>query len=340
MISQCPTSCCSHWFLACAVAVFLAAVHTVAGDQPETPVEAAKKVGSHTFKPIEIKPSPHGFYYEGRFLFINKESSPVMIFGFDEPIGGKFEPRFVEFQILRNGMWQKLPTGYCGTGAQDFPMLPGKEYEFATSLVNFMEQDAPLTGKIGLSGYWSEPFVLDWKEDRRAGKFEQARKENVEKARALFTKAGFKKELLAGDDFCSRLLDAMIRQASAKDVTDSFPSFTGKLEVFPVIQLNGSIKIEFESDMPEVFPREYSGYFVLDPVKFSPEWYREAVKRDMSVWQREDGIGMELDDGSSFDAPLYLSINYAPRAQAKRPSKEDAGTVFRNMLEVLDGWLK
>lgn len=325
---------------ALAVAGFLAAGHAVAEDKPEAPAKAVKKVGSYVFKPIEIKPSPHDFYYEGRFRFINKESSPVMIFGFEAQLGGKFEPRFLEFQILKNGKWEKLPTGYCGTGAQDYPMLPGKEYEYVTSLVSFKEQDAPLTGKIGVSGYWSEPFVLDWKKDRSAGKFEQARKENFEKARALFAKAGFRKELLAGDDFCSRLLEAMIKEASAKEVADSFPAFAGKLEVFPVIQLNGSIIIEFESDKPEEFPREFSGHFVLDPVKFSPEWYREAVKRDVSVWKREDSIKMELDDGSSFNAPLYLSINHAPLDQAKQPSKEDAEKVFRNMLGVLDGWLK
>jgi hypothetical protein len=325
---------------ALAVAGFLAAGHAVAEDKPEESAKAVKKFGNYVFKPIEIKPSPHFFYYEGRFLFINKESSPVMIYGFDEPLGGKFEPRFLEFQILKDGKWEKLPSGYCGTGAQDFPMLPGKEYEFVTSLVNFKEQDTPLTGKIGVNGCWSEPFVLDWKKDRSAGKFEQARKENFEKARALFAKAGFREELLAGDDFCSRLLEAMIKEASAKDVEDSFPAFAGKLEVFPAIQLNGSIMIEFESDKPEGFPREFSGHFVLDPVKFSPEWYREAVKRDVSVWKREDSMKMELDDGSNFDSPFYLSIIYEPFDKTKRPSKEDAKKVFRTMLGVLDGWLK
>lgn len=323
-----------------AAAIFVGAVPIFAQDQPEPANDAVKKVGKYVFKPIEIKPSPHHFYYEGRFLFINRESSPVMIFGFDKPLDGKFVPRFIEFQTLKDGKWEKLPSGFCGTGAQDFALRPGKEYEVITGLASFQEQDAPLTGKIGVDGYWSEPFVLDWKKDRSNGKFDLARKENLENVRKLFAKAGFKKERLESDDFCSWLLEAMIKEASAKDVEDLFPTFAGKLAVFPVLQLNGSIKIEFESDKPENFPREYSGYFVLDPRKFSKTWFREAVKQHVSVGEWGEGVKMELDDGSNFDSPFFLSIEYVPFDHAKRPSKEDSEKLFRKMLGVLDGWLK
>jgi hypothetical protein len=322
------------------VAVFLGAVPAFAQHQREAPVDAAKKVGNYVFKPIEIKPSPHDSYYEGRFLFINKESSRVMIFGCDDPLDGKFEPRFLEFQILKNGKWEELPAGYCGTGAQDFAMHPGKEYEFVTMLDYFEEQDAPLTGKIGVNGYWSEPFVLDWKKDRRAGKFEQARKENFEKTRGLFAQAGFKKELLAGDGYCSRLLQAMMKETSAKDVAGSFHPFAGKLEVVPSIQLNGSIRIDFTSDEVRDFDNEYRGWFVLDSNRFNPAWYREAVKRHVSAGKWGDGMKMELDDGSNFDSPFYLSIIYEPFDKTKQPSKEESEKVFRNMLGVLDRWLK
>jgi hypothetical protein len=44
--------------------------------------------------------------------------------------------------------------------------------------------------------------------------------------------------------------------------------------------------------------------------------------------------------GNGSNAPVYLSINYASLEQARQPSKEDSEKVFRNMLGVLDGWLK
>ncbi len=326
---------CLRCFQIITLTMLLGEIPTVAQEQTETPKEAVKKVGSYVFKPIEIKPSPFG-EYEGRFLFINKESSPVRISGFNEPLDGTFEPRFVEFQMLKDGTWENIPVGYCGTGAQDFAMQPGKKYEFVTSLDSFKEQDAPLNGKIGVDGYWSEPFVLDWKKDRNGGTFELARKQNLEKARALLAKAGFKKELLKGDDFCGRLLQTMMKETSAKGIEGSFHPFAGKLDVTPGIELNGSIRIDFPRDGRG----EYQGWFVLDPSRFSPAWFRKAVKQHVEASEWGEGVEMKLDDGSSFNSPFYLCIKYVPLDHAKQPSKEDSEKVFRNMLGVMDGWLK
>lgn len=316
--------------------MFAAAVPAVAQDPPD----AVKKVGSYVFKAIEIKPSPNGDDYTGRFQFINKEASPVMISGFDEPFDGKFEPRFVEFQVLKDGRWEKIPVGYCGTGAEEFAMQPGKEYEFIAGLWSFNEQDAPLTGRIGVDDYWSEPFVLDWKKDRGSGKFEQARKEHFEKLRIGFAKAGFKKELLAGDDFCSRLIQAMMKETSAKGMADSFHPFVSKVELTPGTELSGSIRIDFGSDEVRNLNNEYTGWLVLDPNKFNAEWFRKAVRQHVKTGEWGDGIQMELDDGSNFRSPLYLCIKYVPFDHAEPPSKEVSEKLFRNMLRVLDGWLK
>jgi hypothetical protein len=338
--SQRSTYGCFHSFRNIAVVVILGAVPAFAQEQKETPVEAVKKIGSYVFKPIEIKPSFNDSGYDGKFLFINKELSPVMIFGSDEPLGRKFEPMYLEFQTLKDGRWKELQVGYCGTGAQQFAMQPGKEYVFEVSLDYFDEQDAPLTGKIGLDGYWSEPFVLDWKKDRSAGKFKQARKENFEKARALFAKAGFKNELLEGDDFCNRLLQTMMKETSAKDMATSFHPFVGKLDVNPWMRLDGSIRIDFTSDEIRDFDAEYTGWFVLDPRKFSPELFRKAVKQHVEASKWGEGVEMELNDGSNFKAPFYLCIKYEPFDKAKRPTNEESEKLFRNMLGVMDGWLK
>lgn len=322
------------------VAIFASALPIFAQDQPVAPTEVVKKVGKYVFKPIEIKPYPGGTGYEGRFLFINKEASPVEIFGYHEPLDGKFDLRFVEFQVLKDGKWEAIPVFSCGTGAQQFSMRPGKEYQFFASLWRFDEQDTPLTGRIGTDDYWSEPFVLDWKKDRSAGKFDLATKENAEKVRKLFAKAGFKKELLVGDDFCSRLLQEMMKETSAKGMADSFHPFVGKLDVTPSIQLNGSIRIDFASDESRNYRTEFTGWFVLDPRRFSSEWFRKAVKRHVEVGEWGDGMKMELNDGSHFNAPFYLKVIYEPFDHAKRPSKEDSEKWFRSMLGVLDSWLE
>jgi hypothetical protein len=328
-----------HSFMLYALALLVGAVPVVAQEQTQVPLDEVNKIGSYVFKPIEIKPSPFE-QYEGRFLFINKESSSVRISGFDEPIGRKFKPRFTQFQTLKDGMWKEIQVFYCGTGAQDFAMKPEMEYEFVMYLDSFKEQDAPLTGKVGVDGYWSEPFVLDWKSDRSAGKFELAKKERLEKVRTHFAKAGFKKELLEKEDFCSRLLQSMMKETTAKGIADSFHPFEGKLNVVPAIQLNGSIRIDFGSDIVLDHETEYTGWFVLDPNRFSPAWFRKVVNLHVDTGDWGEGVKMELDDGSSFDSPFYLSIIYEPFGNAKRPTQKEAEKLFLRMLGVMEGWLE
>lgn len=331
---------CCQGFRILVVAIFAAALPALGQDQPKSPNAAVEKAGNYVFKPVEIKPSPDGENYEGRFLFINKDSSPVKVFGSDEPIGEKFEPNYPSFQILKDGKWTKLEVGYCGTGAQQFAMKPGKEYQFYLGLWIYEEQDAPLTCKVGLEDFWSEPFVLDWKKDRSEGKFAKATSENFAKVRAQFAKAGFKKELLVGDDFCKRLLGAMMRETSTKDMGASFQPFAGKLDVIPWIGLDGKIRIDFQSDEARKYKTEYTAWFSLDPRNFSPEWFRKATKQHVEVIKLDGPISMDLDDGSSFRGPLYLNIKYEPFDKAKQPSKEDAEELFKRMLAAMDAWLE
>lgn len=322
------------WMIA---AVMIAGVlPVIAQEQPPTP----PKESEYVFKPIEIKPAPGGRNYKGRFLFINKSAKPVMVSGFDEPINGKFEPRFERYQILKDGKWTELFMGYCGTGAMDFAMKPGKEYQFFPSLWGFKAQDTPLTCKVGFGDFWSESFVLDWKKDSSEGKFAKATTENFKKVRAEFAKVGFNKELLVGDDFCKRLLGAMMTETTAKDMAGSFQPFVGKLDVTPGINLDGTIRIDFESEREGSYNNHYQGWFSLDPKKFSAKWFRNAVKKHVTVSKWGDGFQMNLDDGKSFTSPLYLSINYELSNKSKLPSKEESEKLFRRMLGVLDTWLK
>ena len=304
----------------------------------------------YVFKPIAITPSPNGEDYHGRFLFINKGPSPVRVDGFDKPIHGKFVPRFVRYQTLEAGVWKEIKIGYCATGQVDFAMKPAVSYEYHVYLYPFHEQDAPLTGRIGFDvsageagwvEYWSYPFVLDWKKDRESGEFAAVKKEHYKKLRAAFSKAGFKEELLVRDDFCSRILQSMMKQAFAQETANSFKPFLGKLDVTPGFELDGKIRIDFGSDEVRDFRPEYIGWFSLDPRKFSPQWFRKAAKGhvEVSKWS-DDGIEMKLDDGTSFHSPLYLCIKYVPFEKSNAPSEKESEALFARMLNVLAGCLK
>ncbi len=320
------------------------------GHADEEPERQVASSSNYEFSPIAVTPSPYGEYYHGRFLFINKTPSPVMVSGFDKPVDGKFAPRFVRYQILEDGKWKEIQLGYCGTGAQSFAMKPGNSYEFHDTLSYYPEQDTPLTGRIGFTApagdddgwieYWSQPFVLDWKKDRESGEFATARKEYYKKLRAVFSKAGFKEELLVGDDFCSRLVLSMMKPASVSEKSTGFRPFSGKLEGTPVLELDGKIRMDFSGEEKRDYTSVYSGTFILDPRKFSPRWFREAAGHHVEVGKYGDGLAMTLDDGTWWDSPLYLNIKYTPLKNGKVPSAGESKALITAMLNVLADALK
>ena len=136
----------------CGIALLAVSALGQAEEQPQIKRVPAVN-GAYVFKPVSITPSPDGEGYNGRFLFINKGASPLMVSGFHKPEKGKLEPRFIRYQTLNGGVWKDLEIGYCGTGAEEFPMKPQESYEFHADLYSFDEQDAPLTGRIGFDVY-------------------------------------------------------------------------------------------------------------------------------------------------------------------------------------------
>lgn len=321
----------------------------IAGEETEISMVQADE-NSYVFKPVAVNPSPYGEFFHGRFLFINKGTSPVMVSGFDEPVEGKFEPRFLRYQILKEGVWKTLPIGYCGTGAMDFAIKPGQEYEFHDLLTSFPEQDTPLTGRIGFDvptkvvgrseQYWSQSFVLDWTKDRKSGAFAAAKNEHDKKLRTLFSGVGFKEEVVAREDFFLGFIESMLRQASTQAGGGVFKPFSGKLEGTPVLELDGKIRIDFSSIERQDSESLYSGTFLLSPRKFNPKWFREAAKRHVTAGRYGNGVEMILDDGSWWNSPLYLRLEYAPSKNQKIPSGEDAKTWMSEMLKVLASDLK
>lgn len=316
----------------------------VAGEETEVSIVPADE-NSYVFKPVAINPSPYGEFYHGRFLFINKGTLPVKVSGFDEPFEGKFQPRFLRYQILKEGAWEEIRIGYCGTGAMDFAMKPGQEYEFHDLMDSFPERNTPLTGRIGFDvptdvvgrweQYWSKSFVLDWTKDRKSGAFATAKKEHVKKLRTMFSAMGFKEDVVAGEDFCLGIIESMLRQTSTKANGGVFKPFSGKLEGAPLLELDGKIRIDFSGVKKQGSESLYSGKFLLDTRKFNPKWFREAAKRHVTAGRYGKGVEMILDDGSWWDSPLYLRIEYAPDKNQKNPSDEDAKTLMTEMLKVL-----
>lgn len=320
--------------------VFAAAVSAGEPDQAQQEEkEAAPRTrpSDYAFKPIRIEPSLEDGFYTGHFRFINRQSKPVRISGFEKPDHERFAPRFVGFEAIVDGEWKKVPVGYCGTGAQAFAMKSQVPYEFICGLWRFEEQEAPLTARIRIDDdFVSEPFVLDWKNDRANGAFAAARKRNFQKVRAALAKAGFKPELIQGDDFCERLIRSLVTSNEPKR-KDGFAAFNGKLAVTPVIELNGIIWMEFDSEDAE--SREiYRGWLRINPNKFSPAWFRNSGRKHLktSIWGH--GLEMEIDDGSAIydtNVRLGLHINYLPNQTVKPLTEAEAKQMSMKMFDKL-----
>ncbi len=324
--------------MSCLLAVLSLSAFAVAQEQKLPDEPKVKKPGNYVFKPIEISPAADEESYKGRFLFINKENKPVNISGFDVPLNGKFVPRFVRFQTLKDGVWTEIQMGYCGTAPMDFPMASNTSYEFHIDLPYSDEHETPV--RVGLLEYWSEPFVLEWKKDRESGRFANARKELMQQLRKSFADVGFKEEFLVGDDFHTKLLQSIMKKTSAPEAATSFSPFAGKLNITPNIDLNGTIRIDFSSDEVRDYNQQYTGWFSLDPKKFKPQWFHKAAKVHSSASKWGDGIQMELDDGESFESALYFKIIYEPFDKGKIPDEKAAKALLTEMLKVIGEHLK
>ena len=76
--------------------------------------------------------------------------------------------------------------------------------------------------------------------DRQSCAFTAARKRNFLEVRDALGRAGFKPEIINGDDFCEWILRSMMK-ATESGEEDNFVAFKGKLGATPSIELNGNI---------------------------------------------------------------------------------------------------
>jgi len=80
----------------------------------------------------------------GIFSLLHSRPGPLYIHGSRPPIGGNFDPRFIEYQVWSNGAWRSLPIYYCGTGAQTYRLWPHRTY---TAIIPLF----PLTNTVTLA---------------------------------------------------------------------------------------------------------------------------------------------------------------------------------------------
>lgn len=322
-------------------ASLLIPIHAVAQDPfadfPETPPPQPEE---YEVKILSIQPHPDGKSYLGKFGFINKTDKTIRLYGHSRPVGNKFIPLFPEQQFSKEGAWENAGGFMCGTGAISYGLKPGIAYEFIVHLTNFEPREAPLTCRVGFEGRWSEPFVLDWKKDREEGKFVAARKAHDALLRAAFTKAGFKPEKIAGDDFCGRLVAEMMGAIDPSHAP-SFRPYVSKELITPYIDLDGKISINFQSDETLNHHQEYNGWITFDPAKFQPVLFRKSVLNKPHTEQSgSDLILFSLEDGQGFHNRFRLDVRYSPfDTTIPLPSQKEADAAFARMLAVLSDWV-
>lgn len=116
---------------------------------------------SKTFEPSTKEQRPATVLY-GVFAFRHPGPQPLKFWGFDPPSKeGKFIVRFPDYEVQIEGGWQKVPVGYCGTGATAYALAPDTDYFLLVPV------DHPrLSNTTGIrisasteSGeFWSDPF--------------------------------------------------------------------------------------------------------------------------------------------------------------------------------------
>ena len=302
---------------------------------------------------MEIRPSHDGENYGGRFLFIHHGKEPLKIDCDERPVDRRFLPNNVQFQVLKSGVWTKVETnghGWC----YDFDIPSGVPCELDVDLSPFEEQDKPLTGRVifNWDKYPSEPFVLDWKSDREAGKFLAAKNAHAERLRAAFLKSGFRPELLKGDDFLLRIVKDMIDSVTKSgEVGAWFGLVEGDIEISAKILFKGDVFIRFENHHQDP-GAHFWGFFRWHPDKLSRALIQRLKKTDARASvtgdkenRRPDGFFITIDPdapidpdtleyiGKPFEMLLYLSL--AKDAALPMPTKGESTKAFDSAMDFL-----
>lgn len=265
---------------------------------PEGGSPASSEVVIHT---LEIKPSHDGVSYDGKFSLLNQGESPLKLHCANGPINQRFLPNNIMFQVLENGVWKKVPsTGLGDIRLCDIP--PGIPVELYVNLRPFEEQDEPFKARVifNWDQFPSDPFTLDWKSDRKAGKFLAAKKAHAERLRSAFIRSGFRPELLNGDDFPTRLINGMIASlAKSGEAGKWFGIYDRKgVEIDATMTWKGDVSIIFSSK---------GGGGTVGILQWNPENLNRALIENL---RKTDGFAeVTVDEKSGKHSGLVIVIN-------------------------------
>lgn len=342
---------------ACAAMIIFIGIGGVWAEVDNLPARPKVEVRS-----VGIRPSHKDQSYTGVFSFIHQGELPLKIDCAERPMGRRFLPNNVQYQVLRNGIWTKVEShgeGWCF----DFDIPAGVRCELDVDLSPFKEQDTPLTCRVifNWDQYPSESFVLDWKSDKMAGKFEAAKKAHADKLRAAFLKSGFRPELLREDEFPLDILKKMIvdfKKSSKIGAWFEFPD--GVLEIEPEILWKGDVYIKFDTSSVRSEGAAVAkcwGYIRWNPDKLNRALIQKLRKSanfaGVTVDEEErrpDGFSIKIepdDDPLDPDTNEYMSRPFAmylrfslPKdAVFTMPKKEDTEKAIDSVMDFLSGCL-
>jgi hypothetical protein len=97
------------------------------------------------------------------FAFRYSGPRPLAFWGFGQPEGRKFVPRFSEYRTFVNADWESDRVAYCGTGAATYLLQPGVDYELWIFVpASKMRAGAKLkvSAKSPEGTFWSDPLTI------------------------------------------------------------------------------------------------------------------------------------------------------------------------------------
>jgi len=299
------------------------------------------------FKTIKIVPTYQESYI-GHFLCINRTEENIKFYGWEPLKNGKFNPipATIHYEVEMDGEWNELDQGFYSGIPEVFTLKSKNHVELIVKLGyldRFKNKGESLKARIKYYGFASESFVLDWDKDRRDGIFEALRKEHIDKVRDLLFQAGFKSELIQGDDFSQRLRQSLI--SVADDNKFGFEPFQGDLDFPPYIDSKGNISYGFcSSNAGREYEYQYVCWLDINPSKFNPSWFRENYQNHIIIGKWGKGRNMKFDANYGHpmrgDSGINIEIHYFPLISSSLPDEEASREFFIKILENLDSWLK
>ena len=98
-------------------------------------------LSSESYELVYIDSEPDENHWRmGFFKFRWTGSKPIKLWGFGFKDDGAFRVRFETFSKYKDGIWDEVMIGYCGTGAETYELSPNKDYTLRIPLKYFKKE--------------------------------------------------------------------------------------------------------------------------------------------------------------------------------------------------------